>query len=193
MGRIYYCQIENRAWVHPGPDTFAGKDARWVQADMAVHHFSLLRHWFGDVLSVYAVHDRDASQEHVRGDTLGVTSLRFEKGLQAVVINDWCYRGSATRAHATEEIVVQGEKACLTFDSQRVEVTCADGRRMQPPIEGAWFPDAFGAVMARFVDALEAGEPFPCEGRDNLKTIAVIEAAYLSAAENRVVFLKELL
>ena len=193
VGRLYYCQIENRAWVSPGPENQAGKDQRWVQADMAVHHFALVRHWFGDVLSLYAVHARDATQEHALGDTLGVTSIRFKSGMQAVIINDWCYRGSATRAHDTEEIVVQGEKACLTLDSEHVRVTYADGTTAEPPVVGTWFPDAFGGLMAHYVDALDAGAPFSCEGRDNLKTIAMIEAAYRSAAENRVVFPDELM
>ncbi len=192
-GRVYYCQIENRAWVNPGPATYAGKDERWVQADMAVHHFALVRHWFGDVLSVYAVHARDATQEHVRGDTVGVTSIRFRSGVQAVIINDWSYRGRATRAHATEEIVVQAERACLTLDSEHVRVSWSDGTQEALPVQGSWFPDAFGSVMAHYVDALDSRQPFSCEGRDNLKTVAVIEAAYRSAAENRVVFPDELM
>ena len=47
--------------------------------------------------------------------------------------------------------------------------------------------------MAHFVDALDAGRPFLCDGRDNLKTIALVEATYLSAAENRMVRPDELL
>lgn len=46
--------------------------------------------------------------------------------------------------------------------------------------------------MAHFVDALDNNRPFYCDGRDNLKSVAVIEATYISASENRVVFPDEL-
>lgn len=188
VGTPYYCQIENRSWVNPPKDRFVGKDRRWVHADMAVHHFALLRHWFGDVESVYAVLARDVSQEFCAGDTVGAVTLRFRGGVVAAVLNNWSYRGNLRRPHSGEEVIVQGDKAAITCDSVgNLNVKCADGREFAPAFAGSWFPDAFGAAMAHFVDALDAGRPFLCSGRDNLKTVALIEATYLSAAENRVV------
>lgn len=194
MGVPYYCQIENRAWVNPGEETYAAKDKRWVHADMAIHHFALVRHWFGDVESVYAILGRDMSQELVCGDTFGVVNMRFKSGVQAAIINNWSYRGNKSRPHVLEEIIIQGDKAAITLNSsQSVHVKCADGRELTPKVEGNWFPDAFGNAMAHFVDALDNGRPFYCDGRDNLKTVALIESAYLSASENRVVFPDELM
>lgn len=193
MGKPYYCQIENRAWVYPGKESYAAKDKRWVNADMAIHHFALVRHWFGDVESVYAILCRDMSQELVAGDTLGVVNFKFKNGVQAVVINNWSYRGNKMRPHSREEIIIQGDKAAITCDSMNVHVKCADGRELTPKVEGAWFPDAFGSAMAHYVDALDNNRPFYCEGKDNLKSVAVIEAVYISASENRVVFPDELL
>ena len=194
IGAPYYCQIENRAWVNPGEGTYAAKDKRWVHADMAIHHFALVRHWFGDVESVYAVLGRDMSQEFVYGDTFGVANIRFKNGVQAAIINNWSYRGNKPRAHSLEEIIIQGDKASITLNSSRsVHVKCADGRELTPEVEGDWFPDAFGNSMAHFVDALDNDRPFYCEGRDNLKSVALIEATYISASENRVVFPDELL
>jgi predicted dehydrogenase len=193
MGVPYYCQIENRAWVSPGKETYAAKDKRWVHADMAIHHFALIRHWFGDVESVYAILSKDTSQELVRGDTVGVVNLKFKNGVQAAVINNWCYRGDKRRPHSREEIIIQGDKASITCDSESVHVKSADGRELTPKVRGNWFPDAFGNAMAHFVDALDNNKPFYCEGRDNLKSVAIIEAVYLSASENRIVFPDELL
>ncbi len=193
MGRIYYCQIENRAWVDIGPERWYAKDKRWVHADMAIHHFALVRHWFGDVDSVYAILDRDASQQHVTGDALGVVTVRFKSGVQAVLINNWCYRGNKARPHSGEEVVIQGEKGCITCNAQDVHIKLANGQELMPEVSGSWFPDAFGTAMAHFVDALDAGQSFHCEARDNLKSVAMIEATYLSAMNNRVVHLDEIL
>lgn len=188
IGKPYYAQIENRSWVDPPKDRYVGKDPRWVNADMAIHHFALLRQWFGDVESVYAVLGKDVSQRYCAGDTLGVVSLRFKNGVQAAVINNWCYRGNLRRAHAQEEVIVQGDQGALTCDAQGgLHVKCVDGREFGPEFSGQWFPDAFGAAMVHFVEALDSGLPFLCSGRDNLKSVALIEASYISAAENRVV------
>ena len=193
-GTPYYCQIENRGWVNPGKETYAAKDKRWVHADMAIHHFALARHWFGDVESVYAILGKDPSQELVRGDTVGVVNLKFKNSVQAAVINNWCYRGNKPRAHSLEEIVIQGDKATITLNSSKsVHVKCADGRELTPKVKGEWFPDAFGNAMAHFVNALDNNKPFYCDGKDNLKSVALIEATYISASENRVVFPDELL
>lgn len=193
MGRIYYCQIENRAWVNPDQNAWVAKDERWVQSDMAVHHFALVRHWFGDVKSVYAILARDKSQEFVKGDTVGVVNLVFKNGIRAVIINNWSYRGNRYRPHAIEEIVVQGDKGVITFDSEHIHVKCADGREMTPEVRGKWFPEAFGNSMAHFVDSLDNRKPFYCSAHDNLKTVAIIEATYISAKENKVVIPDELL
>jgi predicted dehydrogenase len=193
MGKLYYCQIENRAWVNPGPERWYGKDKRWVHADMAIHHFALIRHWFGEVESVYAILAKDGSQQYVNGDTVGAVSVRFKSGMLALVINNWCYRGNRPRPHSSEEVIVQGERGSITCTAQEVHVKLADGRELRPEVKGRWFPDAFGIAMAHFIDALDSGRPFLCDARDNLRSVAMIEATYISAAENRPVFLDEIL
>ena len=49
----------------------------------------------------------------------------------------------------------------------------------------SWFPDAFIGTMAQLLIALESGREPAISGRDNLKTMALVEAAYLSAAQFR--------
>jgi len=41
--------------------------------------------------------------------------------------------------------------------------------------------------MAHYVEALDQDKPFLCEGRDNLKSVAIIDAVYLSSSEKRAV------
>ena len=48
-------------------------------------------------------------------------------------------------------------------------------------------------AAAYVTDALDAGAPWKCEGRASLHCIAIVEAAYLSAAQNRVVSVAEAL
>jgi predicted dehydrogenase len=195
IGKPYYFEINNRGWMYLGPESWYGKDKRWVVSDMAVHHFALVRHWFGDAKTVYAIMKRDESQEAVRGDTLGAVSITFESGVAGLVINNWSYRGDRTRMHSLEEILIQGTKGAITGDSSSMCVATLHPQpcRIYPEVRGSWFPDAFGHAMVHFIDALESGRPFLCEARDNLKTIAIIEAAYRSAEEGRAVDIAEVM
>jgi predicted dehydrogenase len=193
IGTPYYCQIENRAWVDVSGHPWFGKDERWVTSDMAVHHFALVHHWFGEWESVYAIIGRDPSQTGVKGDNFGVVLIRFKNGVQACIINNWAYRGNRPRPHSREEIVIQGDKGCITGDSEEICIVTVDPpARIFPQFQGKWFPDAFANAMCHFIDALEAGKPFWCSGRDNLNVVAIIEAAYISVKERREVRRDEL-
>ncbi len=193
IGRPYYYQIENRGlWAMDHPHF--GRRQRWIIADMAVHHFALVQDWFGPPSTVAAMGARDPSQPRLSGENLGVVTLRYADGLQGLIINNWSYRGSRLRAHAQEEIVIQGERGAITATSREVEVASLQPQTVRhPEVTGAWFPDAFGASMLEFLTALSEGRPPACHGRDNLGVIAVIEAAYRSMAEGgRPVALREI-
>jgi predicted dehydrogenase len=56
-----------------------------------------------------------------------------------------------------------------------------------------WFPDAFIGTMAELLIALETRTDPELSGQDNLKTMALVDACYLSAREHRAVELKEAL
>jgi hypothetical protein len=61
----------------------------------------------------------------------------------------------------------------------------------EPRWTESWFPDAFAGTMAQLLIALETGKEPAISGRDNLKTMALVDAAYLSAMEFRSVGLDE--
>ncbi len=194
IGKPYWFQIENVNWFDPSAHGWYGKAERWVTSDMAIHHFALARHWFGEWESVYALMAHDEAQKNVQGDTLSTLLIRFRSGVQGLILNNWCYRGHRPRPHSTEEITIQGTRGCISGDSKEICVTTmAPPSKIYPTFRGDWFPDAFGHAMAHFVDALDAGKPFLCEGRDNLNAVAMIEAAYLSVKEQRAVRREELI
>jgi predicted dehydrogenase len=56
-------------------------------------------------------------------------------------------------------------------------------------IVGQWFPDAFRGPMGSLIEAIRNGGLPETNGRDNLKTLALVHACYRSAEEHRVVTL----
>jgi predicted dehydrogenase len=188
LGKPYYFQIENRSWWDPGSHPWFAKTDRWITADMAVHHFALIHHWFGEWESVHALMTTDPAQSQVKGDNLSVISVQFRNGVKGCVINNWCYRGPHRRPHAVEEIVVQCDNGCLSGHAEDMMVVTANpATEVRLEITGKWWPDAFGNAMEHFIEALREGKPFLSSGRSNLSVIAMIEAAYKSSTEGKVV------
>jgi predicted dehydrogenase len=55
-----------------------------------------------------------------------------------------------------------------------------------------WFPDAFVGPMAELLCSLEEKRESVLSGRDNLHTMALVEACYVSAREHRAVEPREI-
>jgi predicted dehydrogenase len=67
------------------------------------------------------------------------------------------------------------------------------GMWIRPHWTEVWFPDAFQGTMGELLDAVAAGsEPPLLGGRDNTRTIALVDACYRSIAEHRPVRIDEI-
>lgn len=71
--------------------------------------------------------------------------------------------------------------------------TTAAAAWIQPRWSEVWFPDAFVGPMAQLLCALEDNTLPEISGEDNLHTMALVDACYLSAKEHRAVELTEIL
>jgi predicted dehydrogenase len=172
---------------------------------MSIHHLDCMRYWFGDPERVFCSTRPDPRTEFPHTDGICTTILEYENGLRCVVIDDvwtgpvkegcpgdirieWRIEGLDGLAigdigwckdpFTTPSTMRYARKGDLNF--QRFD-----------PAE-SWFPDAFAGTMSQLLIALETGEAPAIGGRDNLKTIALVEAAVLSAAEHRMVSPQEI-
>ena len=71
--------------------------------------------------------------------------------------------------------------------------TTSSNEWRQPRWSEVWFPDAFVGPMAQLLCALEDKSLPEISGEDNLHTMALVEACYLSAKEHRAVELSEIM
>ena len=69
----------------------------------------------------------------------------------------------------------------------------ASGGWIKPRWKDVWFPDAFLGPMAELLLALEENREPTISGEDNLRTMALVEAAYVSAKRHRAVELREII
>ena len=67
-----------------------------------------------------------------------------------------------------------------------VHLTEPETQEIKPPIEGAWFPDAFGNVTAHFFECLRTGKKPITDGRSNLHVLQTVFAMHQSAISGEV-------
>ena len=92
-------------------------------------------------------------------------------------------------------IEIDGTEGTIRLDAgYRLTVTTAAGSRVEdvsptllPWAERPWhnIQESVLAIQRHWVDCLRGGVEPETSGTDNLKTLALVEAAYLSAAEGR--------
>jgi predicted dehydrogenase len=152
--------------------------------ETGVHFIDTFRYLLGEVTEVYA-HLRRLNSV-IRGEDAGQLFLRFESGATAI----W----DANRYNETEapnprytfgEIRVDGTGGHLTMDSEA-------NIRVKKLGEPAWNPDyarenrnfagdCVYALQRHFVDCMLSGREFESSGREYLKTLEVVFAAYASS------------
>jgi hypothetical protein len=176
---------------------------------MSIHHLDTFRYWFGDPERLFASVRRDPRTERSfpHEDGICLYILEYASGLRAAAWDDvwtgpalegaesdigirWRVEGTAGLARGTIGWPSYPEREPSTLD---VTTSSRPGQWFQPRWPEVWFPDAFAGPMAQLLCALEEDREPELSGRDNLTTMAMVEACYLSAQEHRAVELSELL
>jgi predicted dehydrogenase len=98
------------------------------------------------------------------------------------------YVQSFSSRYAATDTVVIGDRATLEFGYGTLTRYGAGGsKEWTNPYAGQGKPESTFRSLNRLLDALDTGPPPSNSGRDNLKTIALLEAAYQSAEQGRAV------
>ena len=165
---------------------------------MSIHHLDAFRFLFGDPESIVTtVRANPDAEDGV--DEMAVYTLTYSGGLLAAAIDnsyatldqgiEWRVDGTGGMARGSVGWMYHpwGSPSTLRFiDAEEPETA------IEPRWTKRWFPDAFSATMAEVLHAVADGGTPSISGRDNLRTMALLEAAYRSAEEGRAVELSEL-
>lgn len=202
LGEPVLATIEMRAVPH-WQDYLRAYD-RLTVLNMSIHHLDAFRYLLGDPARVFASARTDPRTEFAHRDGIVLYVLEYAGGLRASAWDDvWAGPDDAgrddfvrLRLEGTEGIA-QGTVGWPRFP-ERVPSTLSvtsqrhGGGWHHSRWRQAWFPDAFAGPMTNLMRALEEGGPVPdIDGRDNLGTMALVDACYRSLDEHRVVHLDE--
>jgi hypothetical protein len=164
---------------------------------MSIHHLDCLRYWFGDPAGIYCSVRPDPRTKFPHTDGICAYILEYANGLRCVGLDD-TWTGPAKegcpgdlyirwRIEGTHGLAIGDIGWCkdpYTTPSTIRWAAKGDKEFHQPSWTESWFPDAFIGTMAQLLVALQTGTEPEISGRDNLKTMALVDAAYLSAARH---------
>jgi predicted dehydrogenase len=203
LGEPVFATIEMRAIPHWMPWQ---KDLGWLTLRiMSIHHLDTLRYWFGEPEGIYCSVRTDPRTQFAHTDGICTYVLEYANSLRCVAIDD-TWAGPAKEGCPSDNYIrwrIEGTnglaigdigwcKDPFTSPSTIRYARKGDAAFHEPRWTESWFPDAFIGTMAQLLIALENGTEPAISGRDNLKTMALVDAAEVSAIQFRSVGLCEL-
>jgi predicted dehydrogenase len=145
---------------------------------IAIHHFDVMRAVLGQEPLRVSCHSWSPPWTTAPADVCAVATIEFDGG---AVVN---YTGSmASRSPETPwwgEWRIEGEHGELVFGDQ-VELRGCPMPLPEPPLTDR------AAVLAGFIAAIRDGTEPPSPGEDNIRSVALMDAAVESAATGRTV------
>lgn len=204
LGEPVLATIEMRAIPHW--QEFLKKYDRIEILNMGIHHLDIFRYLFGDPEKVTAVTRRDPRTTFEHIDGISQVTYKYSNDFMATTLDD-VWAGPTTEAEQDIYIkwrvegtdgIAQGTIGWPKYPVRTPSTLDFTTKQFpnywfKPRWDKVWFPDAFAGTMAQLLRAVETDtEPEIC-GRDNLKTLAAVDASYRSIAEERTVTLEEIL
>ena len=172
---------------------------------MSIHHLDTFRYWLGDPEGIYCSVRPDPRTMFPHTDGICTYILEYANGLRCVGIDD-TWTGPAREGAPADiriEWRIEGANGLAignigwcqdpyTTPSTIRYAARGDRDFHRPSWKESWFPDAFAGTMAQLLIALETKTEPAISGRDNLKTMALVDAGYRSVAEHRLIALREI-
>ena len=160
----------------------------------SIHYIDSIRFLFGEPDWVTSRHAGYPLEGKVLGETKTITILDYASGLQALVAVNmcnpsddpffmFCFVGTEGGISGTLGLLQypKGEPDTLVWSSNKND----SDLRFEAKLEGTYIPDSFLGPMASLMQAIQDDGIPETDGADNLNTLQIAEAAYISAAENR--------
>jgi D-apiose dehydrogenase len=201
IGEVFWGRVSFRSAY----DVFSGQPylaegKRFIVEDLGIHALDIARFLLGDANSVSAVIKR--VNPKIKGEDVATILLDHGEGVASVVDCSYATQGQEELFPQTL-LEIDGTKGSLRLGANYQLSMAWDGKTTQIDVSPPLLPwasrpwhniqESVALIQQHWVDCLKSGAEPATSGRDNLKTFALVEAVYQSAAERRMVSLSELL
>jgi D-apiose dehydrogenase len=141
-----------------------------------IHHLDVLRCLLGELRVVSTVLAR--VNPLLAGEDVAAISLQGKDGLIALL--DGNFSAPGYPALPSDRLELIGSRGTLLFDGERLSLAGSPA----PPV--VFDPEknyqvCFTTAIQHFVEGLRTGAPFATDARDNLETLKLMEACYVTA------------
>lgn len=193
LGHIYSMLHVNRAFQDQ-PGSWYVQLPHFNIVDHGIHYIDLTRYYTGQTpLRVKATTTTMPGQVAV---TPMIYSILCEYAPEAQVMSTLHFNNivQVRAALSRYEWFLDGTEGSVVASQSELSYATKDHpeRKITIPIEGTWFPEAFGGSMGELLTALAAGRPPQTNGRDNLNSVKIAYAAVESSQTGRTVALDEI-
>jgi D-apiose dehydrogenase len=201
IGEVFWGRVSFRSAY----DVFSGQPylaegERFIVEDLGIHALDIARFLFGDVLNVSARIKR--VNPNIKGEDVATMLLDHGQGVASVV--DCSYATHSEQDLFPQTLLeVDGSKGSLRLGANYQLVLTANGKTakldVSPPLlpwaSRPWhnIQESVALIQQHWVDCLARGVVPQTSGHDNLKTLALVEAVYQSAASGQTISLESLL
>ena len=200
IGEPFFGRVSFRS----GFDVFSGQPylaegERFIIEDLGIHILDIARALFGDVARISATTRR--INPLIRGEDVATMFLEHTGGASCIVDCSYSTRRQV-EAFPESIIEVDGDKGTLNLDLGYKMTVQANGQSkvldLSPPLlpwaSKPWhnIQESVQIIQQHFIKCLREGCEPETSGYDNLQTLSLVEAAYLSASEHRTVEMTEI-
>ncbi len=195
IGDVYFGRVSFRT----GYDVFANqpylaKEERLIILDLGIHVLDLARVFLGEVETVYCQTQR--IRPHIRAEDMATMLLRHGSGATSIV--DCSYSSRLDPDPFPQTLLhLEGTRGSLRVLEGLRMVVVSDGATTHHDVSSpllAWTSQPWHVAQEsvlntqrHWVECLRAGREPETSGADNLRTYALVDAAYRSAAERAAV------
>lgn len=173
---------------------YLAQETQFIILDLGVHVLDLARVFFGEVDSVYC--QTQSVKPGILGEDMATTMLRHKNGATSVV--DCSYASKVLPDPFPQTLVhLEGTKGSVTILQDFKMIVMSDGKASSADVSTpllSWTAQPWHVAQEsvlntqrHWVDCLRRGVETNTSGADNLKTYALVMAAYQSARERSVV------
>ncbi len=184
--------------ARPHWQEFVKPYGRIALLNMSIHHLDAFRYQFGDPERILVSVQKDPSHDFEHEDGSAYYILEYANGFRAIGLDNcytWADHNIQWRVEGTEGIAKgtigwpdypAGSPSTITWTTR-----ASGGAWEAPTWDDQWFPHAFKGTMGQLMRAIQEDAEPAISGRTTIGTMALVEAAYLSAKEGRAVALAE--
>jgi len=161
--------------------------------EMSIHHFDLMRYVLkADPVSVYAV-CKNPTWSWFKGDTLVTSVMEFTNGVHVSYQGCWVGTGRQSTLHGDWRI--EGQSGGLIWDRDRLTYYRGDFQHEESeeiPLDDMPCQEQLYSIH-EFTSALKENRAPECEGKDNIKSLAILMATLESIRRKEKVYIEEIL